>query len=73
MKKLFIFLCVVATFSVAGYSQPTYRFDVNGDGVVTISDVTALYNQMLGVEPGFSTHEYVDLGLPSGTLWAASS
>ena len=72
MKKFFILLCVAAVFSVAGYSQ-TYRYDVNGDGVVTISDVTALYNQMLGVEPGFSTHEYVDLGLPSGTLWAASS
>ena len=70
MKKFFILLCVAAVFSVAGYSQ-TYRYDVNGDGVVTISDVTALYNQMLGVEPGFSTHEYVDLGLPSGTLWAA--
>ncbi len=70
MKNFFILLCVAATCTVAGYSQ-TYRYDVNGDGVVTISDVTALYNQMLGIEPGFSTHEFVDLGLPSGTLWAA--
>ncbi len=44
--------------------------DVNGDGAVTAADVTALYDWMLGnvsVEP---THEYVELGLPSGTLWA---
>lgn len=70
MKNFFILLCVAATCTVVGYSQ-TYRYDVNGDGVVTISDVTALYNQMLGIAPGFSTHEFVDLGLPSGTLWAA--
>lgn len=35
MKKFFILLCVAAVFSVAGYSQ-TYRYDVNGDGVVTL-------------------------------------
>jgi hypothetical protein len=44
MKKFFILLCVAAVFSVAGYSQ-TYRYDVNGDGVVTISDVLLInYN-----------------------------
>ncbi len=45
--------------------------DVNANGIVTLADVTALVNQILGnggqqqVE-----HEYVDLGLPSGTRWA---
>ena len=44
MKGFFILLCVAAVFSVAGYSQ-TYRYDVNGDGVVTISDVLLInYN-----------------------------
>ncbi len=69
MKKLFILLSIVATFSVAGYSQP-YHYDVDGDGNVTASDVTAIYNYMLGNVPPPATHEYVDLGLPSGTLWA---
>ena len=101
MKKFFILLFFVATFSVAGYSL-TYHYDVNGDGVVTASDVTALYDYMLGNVPGGDQfdvngdgvvtaadvtalydsmlgnvpggsqggHEWVDLGLPSGTLWA---
>ena len=44
MKKLFYLLFIASTFSVAGYSQ-TYRYDVNGDGVVTISDVLLInYN-----------------------------
>lgn len=42
--------------------------DVNGDGLVTAADVTTLYNIILGNEP--ESHEWVDLGLPSGTLWA---
>lgn len=42
--------------------------DVNGDGMVTAADVTALYNIILGNES--QGHEWVDLGLPSGTLWA---
>ncbi len=47
MKKLFILLFVAATFSVASYSQ-TYHYDVNGDGIVTAADVTALYDYLLG-------------------------
>ena len=43
--------------------------DVNGDGSVTVADVTLIYNIILGVSPVVE-HEYVDLGLPSGTLWA---
>ena len=42
----------------------------NGDGVVNISDATCLINYILhGAWPG-EAHEWVDLGLPSGTLWA---
>jgi len=71
MKKFLILLFFVATFSVAGYSQ-IYHYDVNGDGVVTAADVTALYDYMLGNVSVKSpvNHDYVDLGLPSGTLWA---
>ena len=42
--------------------------DVNGDGEITIADINAIINIIMGgaqPEP-----DYVDLGLPSGTLWA---
>ena len=39
--------------------------DVDGDGFITVGDITSVYNILLG-----NVHEYVDLGLPSGTLWA---
>ena len=44
--------------------------DVNGDHEVNIADVNAVINIILGGGPAQSEHEYVDLGLPSGTLWA---
>ena len=44
--------------------------DVDTDGRINIDDVTSLINYLLcGAWPEVS-HEYVDLGLPSGTLWA---
>ena len=48
--------------------------DTNRDGKVNISDVTTLIDYLLSgrwpevIPP--DNHEYVDLGLPSGTLWA---
>ena len=47
--------------------------DLNHDGSVDIEDVTALINRVLyGYWSGEQQddHEWVDLGLPSGTLWA---
>jgi hypothetical protein len=52
------------------------RGDVNQDGSVSIDDVTCLIDYLLtgswGDEPVIPPdgHEYVDLGLLSGTLWA---
>ena len=49
------------------------RGDVNQSGDVSIADVTTLIDYLLTNEwPGssISTHEFVDLGLSSGTLWA---
>ena len=53
--------------------------DMDGDGEVNISDVTAIVNKILGKTPvpvpvlscpdGHHPH-MIDLGLPSGTLWA---
>ena len=40
--------------------------DVDGDGYITVGDITSIYNILLGLP----NHEFVDLGLPSGTLWA---
>ena len=47
--------------------------DLNVDGKVAIGDVSALISGLLSGEwPSMETddHEWVDLGLPSGTLWA---
>lgn len=44
--------------------------DVNGDGYITSADVTFVYNILLG---NVQIHQYVDLGLPSGTLWAITN
>ena len=64
---------MLASFT-AGMEYP--RGDVSQDGQVNISDVTCLINYLMNgtwpdepVTPP-DTHEYVDLGLPSGTLWA---
>ncbi len=72
MKKLVLLFFIAVAFSVAGHSQ-AYHYDVNGDGAVTAADVTALYDYFLGNVPISQEHEYVDLGLPSGTLWATTN
>lgn len=45
------------------------RADVNSDGEINIADVNVVLNIILGAQPQ-QNHQYVDLGLPSGTLWA---
>ena len=47
----------------------TYNADVNGDGTTDVSDINIVINIILGKDVE-EEHEYVDLGLPSGTLWA---
>ena len=48
--------------------------DVNLDGAVNISDVTCIVSYIMKGywpdDPVTGEHEWVDLGLPSGTLWA---
>ena len=75
MKKigsfLFVLMLMLASFT-AGTQYP--RGDVDLNGKVNISDVTTLIDYLLtGTwedEPETPQHEWVDLGLPSGTLWA---
>ena len=45
------------------------RADVNNDGEVNIADVNAVIDIILNPVV-VEEHEWVDLGLPSGTLWA---
>ena len=54
---------------ILGGNGDTTAGDVNGDGEVNIADVNAVIAIILSgdEEP---EHEWVDLGLPSGTLWA---
>ena len=46
--------------------------DVNNDGNITITDAVGIVNIILGNSGSNNQteHDYVDLGLPSGTLWA---
>ena len=71
MKKLNSFLVVlflmVVSFSASAQTYP--RGDVDQSGAVNIADVTSLIDYLLsGSWP--DDHEWVDLGLASGTLWA---
>ncbi len=77
MKKLSSFLVVLLLMLASFTAGVEYqRGDVDYDGQVTISDVTCLIDYLLNgtwpddpVTPP-DTPEWVDLGLPSGTLWA---
>ncbi|MBR4828363.1 MAG: hypothetical protein IKZ92_00985 [Muribaculaceae bacterium] len=77
MKK-FSLLFAVSMLMLASFTAGVeyQRGDVNYDGQVSISDVTCLIDYLLtGAWPEEPVtppddHEYVDLGLPSGTLWA---
>ena len=77
LKSLMRVLALLVLVAVPSVSQAdVLRGDVDGNGKVSIGDVTALINYLLtGVWPDEPVipadgHEWVDLGLPSGTLWA---
>ncbi len=53
---------------LGGESNPSA--DVNKDGEINIADVNADINIILNPSSEEPNHEWVDLGLPSGTLWA---
>ena len=52
---------------ILGIESPTFAADVNSDREITIADMNAIIDIILR---GYGEHEFVDLGLPSGTLWA---
>ncbi len=55
---------------ILGGNGSTSAADVNGDGVANIADINTIIHIILGRPASTHGHEYVDLGLPSGTLWA---
>ena len=63
---------ITALYSYLLSGNMTYysTSDVDGDGSITSADVTLVYSILLGTYTPVVNHEYVDLGLPSGTLWA---
>ena len=76
MKKLFILFVMLPFMAVSTNAQPLFdRGDVNGDGVVDISDVVLVVNIVLDGDvhltcPDSHHPHLIDLGLPSGTLWS---
>lgn len=53
------------------YYKNLQNADVNLDGQLNSADVVMVYNKIIdGQTNSHNNHEYVDLGLPSGTLWA---
>ena len=56
---------------ILGGNGDTAAADVNDDGEINIGDMNAIINIIQTTETGDDEHEWVDLGLPSGTLWAA--
>ena len=75
MKKLFILnllpvLMILAT-PLCVNAGDNLRGDCDNDGLVNINDVTSLISYLLNAQSQVvDGHEWVDLGLPSGTLWA---
>ena len=72
MKKLYVLVFLLAMVFPVGTRAASFHGDVNGDGSIDINDVTDLISYLLtGVEPEQPIgDDCVDLGLPSGTLWA---
>ena len=69
----FLLLVLLLALPFNGYSQRNLYGDVNGDGEVTIADVNAVIAVILGGTdpmPPDEDGDWVDLGLPSGTIWA---
>ncbi len=68
MKKIFSFI-LLATFTLSVNAQ-RYMYVTQKDGTVTEYTLSSIDSIHFAVKPFENGHEYVDLGLPSGTLWA---
>ncbi len=72
-KQLITLLCAVCAFAANAQNETRYLRVNQLDGTVTKFEVSSIDSIDFVTEeklPDFNGHEYVDLGLPSGTLWA---
>lgn len=67
-KHLFLFTLLLSAASIVQAQAPGNKGDVNKDGSVDVMDVTSLVDLIMN--PAAEV-EYVDLGLPSGKVWAS--
>lgn len=81
MKRLSFLTLTLFLYSSMN-AQSVLKGDMNDDGQITIADVTMLVDIILGKTPSetipaqgiiIDGHECVNLGLSSGTLWAATN
>lgn len=71
MRKKLLLIVLLASAMAAKAQREKY--DLNGDGKVNVADVTALVNYIFTPSykscPDSKHPHWIDLGLPSGTLW----
>ena len=71
MKKTLLLIVLLVSAMTAKAQREKY--DLNNDGQVNVADVTALVNYILTPSykscPDSKHPHWIDLGLPSGTLW----
>lgn len=67
-KLLVLFLSLIS--SIFTVQAQSINGDMNGDGVLTVDDITLLVDAVLRASSEAGSNDYVDLGLTSGTLWA---
>jgi len=68
-----VLMCLLAgmLFPLTAAADESKRGDLNNDGGVDIADVVSLIHYVLSGEwPDEAEPDWVDLGLPSGTIWA---
>lgn len=70
MKKTILCVLTLGFMSVGNaFAQKTIDGDMNHDGRLTVEDVSLLVQAILE-DKDPAEHDYVNLGLPSNTLWA---
>lgn len=62
---------VISIMANSGNGSQMAVADVNGDGAVDVADIATIISIMAGGGSGTTDPRAVNLGLPSGTLWAS--